>query len=171
MRTTKILTLVALAGLAGLACGVINTITGSETNLQTASELWSDVPRMDGLTPSDAQMPAAVQLLMRTVMSQVLAGGAGGGDWIVFNTQNSPEDVAAFYTNARMAENGWTASDNSTCLSGSDQGISQVGVFCVFVKEATDRQIGLMIIASPIADSQETSLVFIRIENQVTPAP
>jgi hypothetical protein len=171
MNKFRVAAIVGVFALASIACGAIDTITGSETDLQTVSQLWSDVPRMDGLTPSDIEMPAFIKLLMRTVMSQVLAGGTGGGDWIAFNTDHSPDDVGAFYTNERMAGEGWLSSDNSTCLSGGDQGIAEVGLFCAFVKEEGGRQIGLMIIASPVEETQQTSVVFIRVENQATATP
>ena len=47
----------ALPLLAILACNplgsVVDKVTGGDSNMTTVSQLWSDVPRMDGLTPSD----------------------------------------------------------------------------------------------------------------------
>ncbi len=171
MNRVRIAVFSLVLALASLGCGLIDRVAGGETAFTNASELWSDVPRMEGLTPSEMEMPLYVKLLMRTAMSQILAGGTGGADWIVFSTDKTSEDVQGFYTNERMAQNGWIASENSTCLSGSEQGMPQVGLFCVFLKQTEDRQTGLMVIASPNEEAKNTTVVFIRVENQATPGP
>lgn len=171
MNQVRIVVFSLVLALASLGCGLIDRVAGSETGFTNASELWSDVPRMEGLTPSEMEMPFYVKLVMRTAMSQILAGGTGGADWIVFSTDKTSEDVQGFYTNQRMAQNGWIASENSTCLRGSEQGMPQVGLFCVFLKEAEGRQTGLMVIASPNEEAKNTTVAFIRVENQVTPTP
>ncbi len=161
---------VALAW-ATAACGALNTLTGGDNNLKTTSPLWSDVPRMDGLAPAQMEMPLFAKLLMRTAMNQILGGGTSSGDWIVFSTSQTPDDVKNFYANARMTANGWQAGDQSQCLSGSEQGVAQVGVFCVFQKRAGNKDIGLMIIAAPDDQSKQTNVFFVRVENPATPAP
>ncbi len=162
--------LVALLS-ASLACNLISSVTGGDANLTTSTDLWSDVPRMDGLTKSDMDMPLYAKVLMRTVMNQVLGGGTGSGDWIVFTTAQTPEDITAFYTNEKMAENGWEASDTSTCVNGSAQGLTEVGAFCVFQKRAETKYTGLMIIAAQDAKTKQTNVIFIRVENLQTPTP
>jgi hypothetical protein len=157
--------------LASAACGAINTLTGGSSNMTTVAELWSDVPRMDAMTASKMEMPLYAKVLMRTALNQITGEGKNSGDWIVFATTKTPGDVKNFYTNARMTAKGWEASDKSTCLSGSDQGIPQVGVFCVFIKHQTGKDIGLMIIAGQDDQTKQTNVLFIRVEGTVTPTP
>ncbi len=109
MNRVRIVVFSLVLALASLGCGLIDRVAGGETAFTNASELWSDVPRMEGLTPSEMEMPLYVKLLIRTAMSQILAGGTGGADWIVFSTDKTSEDVQGFYTNERMAQNGWIA--------------------------------------------------------------
>lgn len=165
--------LVALLS-ASLACNLISSVTNSVTGGGTmtgVSDLWSDVPRMDGLTKSDLDFPLYAKVLMRTMMKQILGGGTDSGDWIVFTTDKTPEDVTAFYTNDLMAENGWEASDTSTCLNGSAAGVTQVGAFCVFQKQTDAKYTGLMIIAGQDEKSKQTNVFFVRVEVVQTPTP
>ena len=147
------------------ACSIPNPLKGGDANLKTASELWSDVPRMDGLTQSQLEMPVYIKLLMRTSLNQM--GGRDAkhtGDWIVFETTRTPDDIKSFYSNQRMASAGWDKSDKSTCLSGSDQGISQVVLFCVFGKRAGDKDIGLMIVTAQDEKAKKATVFFVRVE-------
>ena len=130
-----LLTLVVLASLAcGLLNNAVNQAVGGGENYQTVSDLWSDVPRMDGLQPSQADLPLPVKLVMRTIIGnlgrlnpQGENQTTGNIDWIVFTTAQSPQDVQNFYTNARMTASGWDdAGQASTCVSGSDSASSQV---------------------------------------------
>ncbi len=181
---TKISTILAILMLAALACGLTdtvadtvgdtigNTISG-DTVFTAAAQLWADVPRMDGLDSSDLDIPVVAKLLMQTMMSQILAQGQASADWIVFSTSRTAADIQSFYTTDAMVAAGWEQSDESTCLSGSDQGIDQVGLFCVFAKEEGSSQIGLMIISVPDEENAgKTNLFFIRIEGRVaSPTP
>ena len=55
-----------------------------------------------------------------------------------------------------MAANGWETSDKCTCVSGTDQGVPQVGEVCFFVKHSSGKQIGLIILASLTTSSTPT---------------
>jgi hypothetical protein len=129
--------------LIATSCRVINTLTGNDPNLKKVGDLWSDVPRMDGLTSSEADMPVFVKLMMRTALNNLYRLNKEGedktpakGDWAVFSTTKSADEVKNFYTNGRMTSFGnWEASKNSTCVDGKDQGFS--GVACVFNKFKT----------------------------------
>ena len=147
------------------ACSIPKVLKGGDANLKTASELWSDVPRMDGLTQSQLEMPLYIKLLMRTSLDQVVGrGGKDTGDWIVFETTRTAADIKNFYSSDRMAGAGWDRTDKSTCLSGSDQGISQVMLFCVFGKHVGDKDIGLMIVTAQDEGTKKTNVFFVRIE-------
>ncbi len=170
MNRILIATFFIVLGVMSIACGALNILTGGN-NMKTVSELWSDVPRMDGLAPSQMEMPLYAKLLMRTMLNQIAGEGKDSGDWIVFTTTKTPDDVKNFYTNARMTANGWEPSDKSTCLSGSEQGIAQVGVFCVFIKHQSGKDVGLMIIAAPDDQTKQTNVLFVRVETTATPTP
>lgn len=174
--------LVALLVPAALACGVIDTavskVVGGNGNLTAVSQLWPDVPRMDGLTPSQMDMPLPIKLLMRTVLGnlgrlnpQGEDQTTGNIDWTAFTTAKTSDDVKNFYTNARMTAQGWEASKQSTCLSGGEQGIAEVGVFCVFQKRAGNVETDLLIIAAPDSQAKQTNVFFLWLEVAGTPTP
>ncbi len=183
-KKTKTSMVVAILLLASLACGLTDTVTNAvgdtisntitgDTSFTAAAQLWADVPRMDGLDSSNLDIPVVAKVMMQTMMSQILAQGQASADWIVFSTNRTAAEIESFYTTDLMIAAGWDQSDESTCLSGSDQGIDQVGLFCVFAKEEGSNQVGLMIISVPDEENAgKTNLFFIRIEGQVgTPTP
>lgn len=160
---------ITLIIVASLACSVTNLLPGGSSGLRATNQLWSDVPRMDDLNNSELEVPLVARIMVETMLSG-LAGGTGNGDFAAFTTNKSATDVQSFYTNDRMTASGWQASEQSTCLNGSDQGYN--GVFCVFIKESAANQTGLVILASPDENNAAvTNVFFIRVENQVTPTP
>lgn len=169
------LSLLALVVLvpATLACGALTSLTDQVTGLGKAPTLWDDVPRMDGLTASDDDLPLPVRVLLRTLLPTLFSQGEGNssGDWVMFTTDQTPEAIQAFYTNERMAEAGWEASDASTCTAGAAQGLTESGVICVFQKQEGIRYIGLAIIGAEAAQAGRTNVIFIRIEGDQTPEP
>jgi uncharacterized protein YceK len=176
----RIIFVIVLAALAwaSVGCGAINTLTGGDQNMKTVSQLWSDVPRMDGLTPSQMDMPLPVKLLLRTVLGnlgrlnpQGEDQTTGNIDWIAFTSAKTPDDVRNFYTPDRMAASGWERTEKSTCVSGSEQGMAQIGVFCVFQKQQGGTQAQLVIIAAPGENTKQTNVFFLRLEEAATPVP
>jgi hypothetical protein len=158
-----------------LACGVLDTVTNTVTGGESyspAAELWSDVPRMDGLTPSELEdIPLPVKLIMRTVLGNLGRLNpegedqtTGSIDWISFNLSGAPADVGSFYTPDLMTANGWEHTDNSTCVSASQQGMPQGGVFCVFQKNQGGTETQLAIIATQEDASKPTGVFFLRLE-------
>ena len=139
-----------------VSCGLMDRFTGGGPDMTRASELWSDVPRMDGLAHSDMELPLTIKLIMRTVLNNLWRLNKENedktpvnGDWIVFTLNGGPTEVQNFYTNARMTSFGnWEATKESTCLDGKDKGID--GVLCVFEKVANKKDIMLAIIAVPV---------------------
>jgi hypothetical protein len=154
---------------------VIKTLTGDDPSLKKVGELWSDVPRMDGLASSEAEMPVYVKVLMRTALNNLYRLNKEGedktpstGDWVVFTSTKTPQDIQNFYTNERMTTFGsWEASKNSTCLNGSDYGFAGIG--CVFGKRANNRGIGLLIVAAHDDPKKQTNVFFVRVETEETP--
>lgn len=169
-KTIKLSILISVLVLVSLACGVSSLLPSGSSGLRATNELWADVPKMDGLGASELEIPLVARVIMQTMMSATLSGGTGSGDYAAFTTSQTAADVQAFYTNERMAAAGWAASEQSTCISGNDQGYN--GVFCVFYKENATNQTGLVVLASPDENNAAvTNVFFFRIENQVTPTP
>jgi len=70
MSKTLSVVLVGALLLATSSCSVINKSTG-DPNLKKTAELWSDVPKMEGLASSEAEMPVYVKILMRTALNNL----------------------------------------------------------------------------------------------------
>ena len=110
-----------------LACGLTNTVTDAVTGGDTfkpATQLWSDVPPMPDLTPSELEdLPLPVKLLMRTVLANLGQDPTDQTerriDWISYNLTGTPTDVSNFYTTELMTANGWEVDSTSSCGSGS----------------------------------------------------
>lgn len=183
-KNTRISLALAVLLLASLACGLIDSVTdqvsgavgntiSGDTSFTATSQLWADVPRMDGFESSELEVPLMAKVLMQTMMSQFLAEGKGGADWIVFSTSNTTQAIQDFYSSVLVGVNGWESSDETTCFSGSDQGMADVGLFCVFLKQEGNVDTGLMLIAAPDEENAgKNNVFFIRIENRnETPTP
>ncbi len=177
--------LLTLVVLASLGCGLLNSAVnqavnqaaGGGSNYQAVTSLWSDVPPMDGLQPSQMDLPLPIKLLMRTVLGnlgrlnpQGQDQTTGNIDWIVYTTAKSPTDVQNFYNNARMVSKGWDdAKQESTCVSGNDSSSAQVGVMCAFQKQKENIQ--LAIIITEDASTKQTDVFFLRLQETPTPTP
>jgi len=174
MKKLSPIILVAALIFAATSCSrIINKFTNDQ-NLKKVGDLWSDVPRMEGLASSEAEMPIYVHLLMRTALNNLYRLNKEGedktpstGDWAVFSTTKTADDVRNFYTNERMTSFGsWDASKKSTCLNGNEYRFS--GVACVFGKTVSNVGIGLLIVASQDEQKKQTNIFFVRVE---TPQP
>ena len=162
-----------------LACGLTNTVTDAVTGGDTfkpAAQLWSDVPPMPGLTPSELEdVPLPVKLLMRTVLANLGQDPTDqtqrGIDWISFDYAGAPADVSNFYTAELMTANGWETDSTSSCGSGSATGVAASGTFCAFQKTEGGMQKMLAIIATQEDTSKPTGVFFLRLEGTATPTP
>ena len=154
-----------------IACGITDKLTGGDKMKQVA-DLWSDVPRMEGMTKSEGEMPTWLRLLVRPVLSTMMRGvndGKDAGDWdVVFYTVagKTPKDVKDFYTPERMTTQGWERKGDSTCMNLS----GDRAVLCAFTKHADGKDVGLAIIAASDEQGKETSIFFLRNEATSTPA-
>lgn len=183
MKTPKVLLVLAVLALASGACGLLDTVlnqaVGGGNNMVAVTQLWPDVPRMDGLNATQMDMPPAIKLIFNTALGNLgrlnkpgQDQTTGKVDWIVFNTNKTPTDVQGFYSATRMKMTNWEApSDTNSCLSGSDQGISQLGAFCVFQKNQAGTQTNLLIITTQDDKTKQTSVFFLRLEVKGTPTP
>ena len=137
-----------------------------EMSTPNVTQMWKDVPQMDGMSKSDEDMPITMKIVVQPVMNRILGGGESSGDWIVFKTTKTPDDVKSFYTNDRMTKFGnWDPSNKSTCISGKEQGMPQFGLFCVFEKHQNNRQIGLAILTGEQEQNQPMTVFFLRVDN------
>lgn len=186
MDRRKTTMLIGVLMLASVSCGIIDTAlnsalgaaTGGNSGMTAVSQLWNDVPRMDSLTPSNADIPAPLKLVMRTVIGNLGLLNSPGEDrttgnidWVAFTTNKTPSDVQNYYTGARMAAVGWKASDQSACFSAGEKGIPMVGVVCPFMKEQGNKQTALVIIAAQESQTSPTNVFFLRLEETATPVP
>src|SRR5215813_3871292 len=170
MKSTTTAVVFIIFVFAVISCNLAGKLIDTGTDMPRASELWSDVPRMDGLSPSDIEPPLAIKLIMRTVLNNLWRMNKEGedktpvsGDWIAFTHSGPPADVQSIYTNDRMTSFGnWEASKKSTCIDGKDKGID--GVLCVFQKVADKKQVGLAIIAGQDEKTKQTTVFFLRLE-------
>jgi hypothetical protein len=168
-KKTGLIATAALA-LCAVACGtLVDRIAGGQ-DMKKVSELWADVPKMDGMTSSDLEMPVATKLILRTIIGNLgrfnkegESQTTGDIDWMAFTTAKPSTDVRAFYTNEKMTESGgWDASKESTCIDGKEKGAS--GVFCVFQKKVDGRPVGLIVVAAEDEAARQTNVFFVRIE-------
>jgi len=170
MKKVSVVVVFSILSFAVMSCGLFDKFTGLDKDFNKAPELWSDVPKMDGLAPSDLELPFAVKLFMRTALNNLWRTNKEGedrtpvqGDWIVFSTAKAPTDVQAFYTNERMTGVGnWEPSKKSTCIDGKDKGIP--GVLCIFQKKAESNLIQLMIVAIQDDKTKQTNVFYLRLE-------
>ena len=158
--------------LAMLACSLVTPPTPGTSSLGSVAELWDDVPRMDGLAAVDEDLPLFAQVLVRGLVRNLMGGGEGAGNWLLYTTDQTPATVAEFYTEERMAEHGWKGSGRNTCTDGGTQGIEEVGVICFFQKQVGGEFQALLIVtvANQAPDTGDY-LAFVRIEAEATPEP
>lgn len=170
---------VAMLALVTSGCSIIGGAVGNVVggdNMTTVSQLWPDVPKMDGLTASQNDMPLPIKLVMRAVLGnlglmnpQGQDRSTGNIDWIGFTTSHTSDEVKAFYSATRMAAQGWQAPEDNPCLSGNEA--AQVGAFCVFKKQAGDQETYLAILAAQDDQAKLTNLFFLRLSGTSTPTP
>src|SRR6185369_9140791 len=154
----------ASISLSLVACGTLNQLK-TDDGLKRTSELWSDVPKMDGLSASKLEIPVYVKALMRAALNDICGrGGKNSGDWIVFDSTRTADDIRNFYNSDRMAASGWDKTDKSPCVSGSEYGAPQLGMVCVFGKHNGAKDVGLMIIPAQAAKAGAINLWFVRVE-------
>jgi hypothetical protein len=157
-----------------LGCGMINSLLGLNQSSGTVSELWPDVPPLEGATKADLEVPLAFQLMIRALTRS-------GVDYIAFTTPKTPDEVKAFYTAELMQANGWQAVDmegsqtNQQSCVGDQSGQGNAGALCLFSKKEGDKDTLLAIIVAQDEQSKLTNVFYARIAaselNITPPAP
>jgi len=138
---------------------------GTTGEMRSVAQLWSDVPPLEGMTPSQqTEMPLAVRALARPFLDTMMRGlnnGQEAGHWdVAFFISNgkTTHDVEAFYVPARMRKYGWQ--EQGGCATASQL------TFCSFQKHLGDKGTGLLVVAADDQEHKSAALYFIRQEAQ-----
>lgn len=175
MKKVRLSLVISVLTLVVLSCSLAEKMVPAGPDLERRAELWSDVPRIDGLETSEMEMPFAIKLVLRTALNNLWRFNKEGedktparGDWLVFTSDKTPADFQAFYTNDRMTSFGnWEASKKSTCLNGKESGVD--GALCAFHKIADGKETVMAVIAVPDEKTKKTNVFFVRIEKRAEP--
>lgn len=153
---------------AALACGPLGDLGSLTGGGQAGSvnSLWSDVPAYPGATRVDVEMPLPLRMAVEAMGNVIALPDFGGTDtlqqlqFIAYSTSDSAEQIQAFYTNQRMAGDGWDSGEGPGCLA-PEAGAEQFGAMCVFDKETATQGSALFIVATA-GDSGESVIFYVR---------
>jgi len=164
-RKTSIV-LLCSALLVALACNPLSSVVGGEAG--TVANLWSDVPSYPGAQKTNLEMPLFIRLAVEAASKAIMteAGDkAGNLEFIAFDTNDSAQDVMAFYTVDRMEGEGWVtkSGDQPGCTTGDAQ-TQDIGAMCIFGKEGDPQSSALFIVIAADSQSNKTNLFYVRID-------
>ena len=151
----------AIMSLSMTSCGAVDSLLGGST-AGTVTDLWSDVPPLDGATKANLQLPAASRLIIQAVFQGKL-------EFISYTATRTPQDVQSFYTKERMQASGWN-SDAGGCVDASSTGVANAA-FCFFGKKEGSKDIGLAIVITQNEQKTQTQIFYARIDVSTTPTP
>lgn len=165
MGVTLSLMAMVLAALACSPLGDLGNLTGGG-QAGSISSLWPDVPAYPGATRADLEMPLPIRLAVEA--SVKLIGSQLPGDsgtlqdlqFVAYMTPDSAEKIQAYYTNERMAGDGWDSAEGPGCGS-AQAGAEQFGAMCVFAKETATQNSALFVVATA-SDAGESVIFYIR---------
>lgn len=148
--------LLALALIFGVAvsCRLSERLAGDK-NAGTVSQLWPDVPPLEGATKADLEIPLGVRLMIRT-MAQ------GKVNFISFRTSKTAQEVKDFYSNDRMKAAGWLANDKG--CTGDTEDTKNHGAMCLFSRKDQGKEEALAIIVAQDEKLPETNIFYARID-------
>ena len=164
MSVTVWLMAIVMAGLACGPLGDLGNLAGGQGG--TVSSLWADVPAYPGATRVDLDMPLPMRLAVEAsakLIGSQLPGESGtlqDLQTIAYTTPDSAEQIQAFYTNERMADDGWGVAEGPGC-GAAEAGAEQFGVMCVFAKETPTRNSALFVVATP-GEGGESVIFYVR---------
>jgi hypothetical protein len=174
---TTVLILISILATVAVACNlssIANKVGGSASSV---SSLWLDVPKMDGLTKSDLNLPLEAKILIQGYFAAA-SKGQGSLDFIAFTTNASPADISDYYTFDRMGQADWKTNEQVGCTtfaaSTETPDSTSSGAICVFAKdEGNNKGALLAIFAAPDdKNSSQTDVYFARVEiADLTPQP
>jgi len=165
MKERHLLALSAVLLVAAMGCDVLNSVVNSAVSggkpAGTVADLWSDVPRMDGMTKVNLDLPVAAQLAIKAITQ-------GNFDFIAYTTNKSPQEVVNFYTPERMKSAGWSSENSGGCNTATGTTGSAGGI-CIFERTTSGRNNALMIVIAQDDQSKQTQLFFVRVTDTGTP--
>jgi hypothetical protein len=155
--SASLLALILILGVT-ISCKLSERLAGDK-NAGTVSELWSDVPPLQGATKAELEIPLGVRLLIRG-MSQ------GKVNFISFRTDKSAQEVKDFYSNDRMKAAGWNANDKG--CTGDSEDSKNHGALCLFSRKGGGKEEGLAIFVAQDEKLPETNIFYARIDTTNT---
>lgn len=136
------------------ACGMVTSLFSGKSS-GTVSDLWADVPRMDGMTKTDMEMPLAARLALQAMLQ-------GRMDYIAYTTDATPQAVLDFYTKERMEEQGWASQEGTGCFGDAET--AEAGSVCIYTKTTDGKNEVLGIVAAKDEETNKTAIFFARVD-------
>ncbi len=149
-------------------CSLAQSVMGTKGG--TVSELWSDVPAPPNATKANIDIPPLVNLMIQGFIQAANAQNSNSDtklesfNFIAYQTNDTPQQVADFYTADKMKTAGWNSEDTGGCQVGSgSSGVA--GGFCAYGKQdSSGKQTVLMILPVQDESTKQTQIFFIRFE-------
>jgi hypothetical protein len=128
----------------------------------TSVRLWSDVPPLEGMTPSQqAEMPLPLRIVARSLLDTMLKDRTNANEALHWDVAfyvaggKTTRDVEAFYVPARMGQYGWQ--QKGGCTSANQ------ATFCTFLKQQQGgKGSALIVMAADDPEHKTASLYYIR---------
>ncbi len=166
MKTRYVFLLSAALLVTALGCGVLDSVVNQAVSggkpAGTVADLWTDVPKMDGMTKQNIDLPIAAQLAVKA-MTQ------GNFDFIAYSTSKTPQDVVSYYTADRMTSAGWNSDSSGGCTASAATSGGAGGGICAFDRTVSGKDTALLIVIAQDNQSNQTQLFFIRVTDTGTP--
>jgi hypothetical protein len=164
MKHKRIFAAMAVVALITMSCGLFGTvgnlIGGGKSG--TVSNMWPDVPVMDGMNKTDLELPLPAKLAIQA-FAKASSQGDGSLDFIGYTTSKSVRDVMDFYSLDKMQAAGWTLPDMPGCAGGTQD--TSGGGICFFGKEEGSGKGALLAIFTSLDDkTKEVQVFFARVE-------
>jgi hypothetical protein len=166
MRNRKFMMVVIFLAVITMACGMFSSVSNLIGSSKSAavSDLWPDVPRIDGLNKASMDLPLAAKLAIQGIV-KTTSNGEGSLDFISFTTRKTMQDLVGFYSIDRMKSAGWGPLDSNGCQNGSTQTDQSGGMVCLFTKEGSDNKgTALIIFAFEDLKTKENQIFFARMD-------
>lgn len=168
LRAIVLVTLL-FAAVAVSGCGMAKNLIGQ--NSGTVSDLWSDVPAPPNGSKAAVDIPLPMQILIQGFVQAANADNSNDTkldkfDFIAYQTNQTPSQVAEFYTADKMKAAGWNSEDTPGCSSGSEtSGGAGAAGFCAFGKKGDAGKMTVLLIIPYQEDpSKQTQVFFVRFE-------
>jgi len=189
-KRTGMLVVIAALAFASLACdlsGVIPGLSGiggsgssggntSGSNSSGAvTSLWPDVPKINGTTLIQEDLPLEIRVAVQAFFSTITASlnNQGAINFVAYSTSQSPADVIKFYSAEKMKAAGWTATEQGGCLADTSTPGLQGGL-CIYGRQTgANTSAILAIIPTLDTTNNKTDIFYARIDvkDLKTPTP